>query len=206
MPDLKTTTRFGVIRHAETVWNRARRVQGQMDSPLTEDGERQAERWGRRLARISWDRILSSDTGRALETARRINTHLGRPLETDPRLRELDWGRWTGLSVAEIRSAEPGLVADQEAAGWDFMPPGGESRRRQLERSREALTDAARIWSGQSILVVTHGGTIKTLLHHVQGTGYTAADALTIEAYNLHWIGCADGALLLDQMNAIRLR
>lgn len=201
----RRNTRFGLIRHAETVWNREKRVQGQMDSALTPEGQAQADRWGRRLAAMAWDRILASDTGRAMETAERINRHLRLPLDTDPNLRELDWGRWTGRTVAEIRLAEPGLVAQQEVAGWDFKPPGGESRRRQLERSREALVQAAGCWPGRSVLVVTHGGTIKTLLHHVCGTAYTAADALTLDAYNLHWIDCVAGTLKLHAMNAIPL-
>jgi broad specificity phosphatase PhoE len=205
MHDLPIRTRFGLIRHAETFWNREKRVQGQTDSPLTPEGQEQADRWGRKLSRIPWDRILASDASRAAFTVERINAHLRLPVDTDTLLRELDWGRWTGLTVAEIRRQEPALVAEQEAAGWEFQPPGGESRRRQLERSRQALLKAARCWPGRSILVVTHGGTIKTLLHHVSGTHYTSADALTIDAYNLHWIDCTAGELRLHEMNAISL-
>ena len=61
-------TRFGLIRHAQTVWNREKKVQGHRDSPLTADGERQASSWGLILSQFSWDRILASDTGRALTT------------------------------------------------------------------------------------------------------------------------------------------
>src|SRR3972149_422963 len=88
------TTRFGLIRHAETVWNRAKRIQGHQDSPLTPEGELQAAAWGRTLHRLRWDRILASDTGRAVATAGRINIHLGLPVVLDRRLRELGSGRW----------------------------------------------------------------------------------------------------------------
>jgi probable phosphoglycerate mutase len=190
-------TRFGIIRHAETVWNREKRIQGQSDSPLTAAGQAQAEAWGRFLRRFPWDAILASDTGRAAATVAIINAHLGLPVASDPRLRELDWGRWTGFTVAEIRRREPQLVARQEARGWDFEPPGGESRRAQLERSRRALLEAADGGPGRRILVVTHGGTIKTLVHHLKGTRYTARDALSVDARHLHWVADEGGALTL---------
>jgi len=110
-------TRFGLIRHAETIWNRERRVQGQLDSPLTPAGEQQADQWGRALKLLPWNGILVSDTGRAVATATIINDHLNLSIETDPRLRELDWGRWTTRTIAQIRAEEPQEMQRQEAAG-----------------------------------------------------------------------------------------
>ena len=197
--------RFGLIRHAETLWNRARRIQGQQDSPLTARGRRQAERWGRALSAVAWDRILASDTGRAAETAARINLHLNLTVAADPRLRELDWGRWTGKTVAELRAEEPGLVAVQEAAGWGFEPPGGETRRRQLERSRQALLEAAARRPGATLLVVTHEGVIKALAHHLIGSAFTDPAAVALRPYHLHWVAVRAGELVLDGLNAMAL-
>jgi probable phosphoglycerate mutase len=142
------TTRFGLIRHAETVWNRAKRIQGHQDSPLTPEGERQATAWGRALRRLRWDRILASDTGRAVATAERINIHLGLPVVLDLRLRELDWGRWASRTVAELQAEEGALVAQQERAGWDFRPAAHHRRHRPA-----ALPTALGIRRGQSSCV-----------------------------------------------------
>lgn len=202
MPPEPAVTRFGLIRHAETVWNLERRVQGQMDSPLTPEGEQQAARWGRLLQSLSWSRVLASDTGRALATAGIINAHLNLPMESDPRLRELDWGRWTNLTIARIRADELDAVEAQEAAGWEFRPPGGESRRQQLERSRQALVDAAGRWPGECILVVTHEGVIKGLAQHLCGRTYTAADSVYLKPYYLHWLTAAGGQVALAGLNA----
>ncbi len=79
--------RFGLIRHAQTIWNREKKIQGHSDSPLTADGERQASSWGQILLRYSWDRILASDAGRALTTGERINAFLKIPGTTQPVLR-----------------------------------------------------------------------------------------------------------------------
>jgi len=205
MPPEPFVTRFGLIRHAETVWNRERRVQGQLDSPLTPEGEQQASRWGRTLQSFSWDRILASDTGRAQATAAVINAHLNLPIESDPRLRELDWGCWSARTIAQIRAEDREAVAAQEAAGWEFRPPGGESRRQQLERSRQALIDAAGRRPGDCILVVTHEGVIKSLAHHLCGCAFTSAESVCLRPYHLHWLTAAAGQVALAGLNACGL-
>lgn len=205
MDETNTTTRFGLIRHAETLWNRERRIQGHQDSPLTPEGEMMADAWGRMLGVFHWDRILSSDTGRAVATAVRINACLGLPIDTHPRLRELDWGRWTSKTVAQLREEEGERVVAQERAGWDFQPPQGESRRSQLDRSRAVLLEAARQWPGHSILVVTHEGVIKSLAHFLAGTVPLTAAGVGVQPYRLHWISAAGGRLSLDGLNALAL-
>lgn len=201
----KAVTTFGVIRHAETVWNREKRIQGHQDSPLTLEGERMADRWGLTLRAFHWDRILASDTGRAVTTAGRINTHLQLPLEVDPRLRELDWGCWTTKTVAQLRQEEGDMLAVQERAGWDFQPPQGESRRSQLKRTGQALLEAADRCPGGAILVVTHGGVIKCLAWHLTGNQLSKADDIGAQEYRLHWLSAVAGRLSLDGLNALVL-
>jgi probable phosphoglycerate mutase len=159
-------------------------------------------RWGRALQSFSWNRILASDTGRALATVAAINAHLKLPIETDPRLRELDWGQWTARTIAQIRAEDREAVAAQEAVGWEFRPPGGESRRQQLERSRQALIDAAGRRPGDCILVVTHEGVIKALAQHLCGCAYTAAESVGLRPYHLHWLTAAGGRVALAGLNA----
>jgi probable phosphoglycerate mutase len=201
----KPVTTFGVIRHAETAWNREKRIQGHQDSPLTQEGEMRADRWGLALRAFHWDRILASDTGRAVATASRINAYLQVPLEVDSRLRELDWGCWTAKTVAQLRQEEGEMLAIQERAGWDFQPPQGESRRSQLARCRQALREAAGRTPGDSILVVTHGGVIKCLAHGLPGSGPLAADEIGAHSYRLYWVAAVGGRLSLDGLNALVL-
>jgi probable phosphoglycerate mutase len=205
MNPASVTTRFGLIRHAETVWNREKRIQGHLDSPLTSEGECRADRWGLKLREFQWERILSSDTGRAVTTARRINAYLGLPLETDPRLRELDWGEWAGKTVAQLRREQADVLAVQERAGWDFRPPQGESRRNQLERICQALLEAASRRPGDSILVVTHGGVLRSLALGLGGSGLAGVDDIGAKDYWLHWLSVADRRLALDRPNGLAL-
>ena len=204
MEDRKIT-RFGLVRHAETIWNRERRIQGQSDSALTAKGKKDADRWGRRLSRFSWDCILMSDVGRALETASRINKHLQTPVESDPRLREQDWGQWTGRIISEIETEASNLMQAQPKTGWKFCPPGGEDRLSVWQRSRSALTEAANRWRGDTILIVTHEGVIKSLIYHLAGRRFLPDEPALIKSCNLHWLIFSNNDLRIEKINALPL-
>jgi broad specificity phosphatase PhoE len=199
------TTRFGLIRHAETIWNRQKRIQGQSDSALTAKGKKDADHWGRQLSRYAWNCILVSDTGRAVETAAIINHHLQVPFNTDPRLREQDWGHWAGEAVARIESEELIKLDETERTGWQFRPPGGEDRFTVWARSQSALLDAAKRWPGETILIVSHEGVIKSLVYRLCNCGFLPGEAVLIEPRHLHWLTVSQGELHVHQLNALQL-
>lgn len=98
---------------------------GQLDVPLTVEGRAEAEALGRRLAGVRIDRIVASPMIRALETAQVVAA--GRPIEVDERLRELDYGRWEGLTYPEVDAVDPELRARWEHDPAATHSPGGES-------------------------------------------------------------------------------
>jgi probable phosphoglycerate mutase len=199
-------TRFGLVRHAETFWNREKRIQGQSDSALTENGKKDADNWGRRLSRFSWDCILMSDSGRAVETAVRINHHLQLSVESDPRLREQDWGRWTGRIITQIETEVSDRLQEKHMQGWKFCPPGGEDRLSVWHRSHSALTEAAHRWRGDTILIVTHEGVIKSLIYHLSGRHFLPDEPALLKSYNLHWLIFSNNVLRIEKINALALR
>ena len=205
MQDQLKISRFGLIRHAQTDWNREKRIQGQSDSPLTADGQRQASSWGQILSPFSWTRILASDTGRALTTAERINAFLKIPIETDPRLREQDWGGWVGKTIAQVKAEQALELAEQISAGWDFCPPGGEDRKSVLARSQGALQEAFTRWPGENILVVTHEGVIKSLVYHLCGRNFLPSEPPLLKSYRLHRLAHDRNGLRLEAANALAL-
>ncbi len=198
-------TRFGLIRHAQTVWNREKKIQGHSDSPLTAAGRRQARNWGKILAPFAWDRILVSDIGRAVATAGCINELLNLPVELDPRIREQDWGRWVGMTVSQIQSREARELDKQVQAGWDFCPPGGESRLAVLKRCRRALREAARHYSGETILVVCHEGVVKALIYDLYSRKFLPDEPAVLKSYQLHWLVQTAGGLQIEQTNVLEL-
>ena len=205
MPSEETTTRFALVRHAETVWNREKRIQGHDDSPLTDRGKKDAERWGATLSRIFWDRIVGSDLGRAVWTANIINHHLQLPFETDPRLREQDWGEWTSKPADKIQNEELHKLDESKRSGWQFCPPGGEDRISVWQRSHNALVTAARKWPGDTILVITHEGIIKSLIYRLCNRFYAPGEASLIKDRHMHWFVIQNRGLQLDQINALQL-
>jgi probable phosphoglycerate mutase len=205
MTDPFETTRFGLVRHAQTIWNREKKIQGQNDSPLTSDGRIQALQWGQLLKPFPWNRILASDIGRAVETAKIINRGLRIPLQTDTRLREQDWGQWTGETILSLQTDSPLELDNQIRAGWAFRPPGGENRRSVLGRSRQALLAAAEKWPGSTILVLTHEGVVKSLIYHLCGRRYLPGEPAIIKPYQMHWLVHNADGLKIEEINALAL-
>ena len=194
-------TIFGLMRHGQTLANRDKVIQGQTESPLSPYGEGQAAAWGVSLEDKGFERILSSDLGRAKETARIINQSLGGlPMQQDARLREQDWGRWTGLSIPELSQNDPELKR-QEARGWDFRPPGGENRRQLLARATAALDHAAHNHPGRRILVVCHMGVINCIMSHLNNLSYGPGDSYFWKGYYLHYFSHDGQALSVRELN-----
>ncbi len=196
---------FFIMRHAATVWNREGRIQGQADSPLSPEGERQVEAWCAPVANLALDAICASDLGRAVATARGLNRVCHLPLWTEPRLREQDWGGWTGRIHRRLRHEDPDRYARQSDRGWQFRPPGGESHLDVLARALAALTDIASGPVPQRVLVVTHEGVLKCLVYHLAIRDGCGQQPETMAPGHLHHlISCRHG-LVLRKMNAVNL-
>ena len=162
-------TRFIAIRHGETQWNVEARIQGHGDSPLTAAGTEQAEAIARRLADEKFDVLVSSDLGRAAETARRIGERCGVPIVLDARLRERNFGVGEGLSYDEIGARYPGVFSRTSETDPDCTTPDGESRRAFYERVTAAFAELAREHQGRRVAVVCHGGVLSSIHRFIHG-------------------------------------
>jgi len=162
-------TRFIVVRHGETLWNLAGRVQGQGDSELSPAGRAQAEALARRLSRESFDVLVSSDLGRAMTTARTVAALTGHEVIADPRVRERGFGVGEGLAYTEIEARYPGGFRPSGLPDADYAIPGGESRRAFQDRVATAFEALALEHAGRRIAVITHGGVMGALYRHIHG-------------------------------------
>jgi broad specificity phosphatase PhoE len=158
------STRFLIVRHAESEWNATGRWQGHGDPPLSQRGRGQAALLAEQLRDEKVDVLICSDLGRARETAQYLARAWNLNAEPDARFRELDIGDWTGLTREEIleRAGERLLRFDAEEP--DVRPGGGESRREIRERVRGALAQVASERAGQRVALVTHLGVIRALI------------------------------------------
>lgn len=165
---MKDTTIY-VIRHGETRWNQEGRWQGHEDSPLTPFGRKQASAAARFFSNNPFSIIYSSDLGRAHETARIISDKTGKKIIADPRLRERHLGIFQGLTGIELKNLYPDEYKAFKNFDPDYMIPNGESARQRYERSMHCLNEISLKHTGETIVVVCHGGVLDGLFRHVIG-------------------------------------
>lgn len=165
MPSAKDTLLIA-IRHGETEWNSEGRFQGHLNSVLNEEGRAQAQALAERLAAERFDLLLSSDLGRALQTASAVAMRTGHEILVEPRLRERRMGIFQGLTPAEVQARYPEEYARFRTHDPDYVIPGGESMRQLFERSVACFSALAERYAGLTLATVTHGGVLAMLYRH----------------------------------------
>jgi probable phosphoglycerate mutase len=149
---------LGFVRHGTTTWNKEGRMQGQLDTELTDEGREQAIRLGTSLRGGTWQGIVCSDLKRAKETAELVAEHAGIPLlRADARLREKGFGELEGTTLEERLS--------RWGEEWRVKAPGQESDEAVWQRwldffERELLAQ----FRDRQLLVVSHGAYIGRIL------------------------------------------
>jgi 2,3-bisphosphoglycerate-dependent phosphoglycerate mutase len=167
-------TRIVAIRHGETTWNAEKRIQGQLDTPLSELGRWQAEQAGLALAQEQFDAIYASDLQRAFHTAQAIAQHHGLPVIGHEGLRERHFGSFQGLTWSEIQERWPDAsLSWQQRDRW-FNPGEGESLVVFGQRVVSAVHAIAGAHPGQHILLAAHGGVMDVLYRHANGLAIEA--------------------------------
>ncbi|MCQ9353243.1 histidine phosphatase family protein [Corynebacterium sp. 153RC1] len=165
------TRRLILLRHGQTEYNATGRMQGHLDTHLSDVGIQQAKAVAKVLADFGVGRIVSSDLTRAKDTAEVIAEQLALPITTDARLRETNLGDWQGKSHGEVDVAHPGARAVwRHDASW--APPQGESRLDVARRARAVIDEQMRSyesWDDETLLIVAHGGTISALTSNLLG-------------------------------------
>lgn len=153
-------TRLLLWRHGQTTWNADGRVQGQLDSDLSETGRAQAAAAAARLAGYHPDVLISSDLRRAADTAAALAAVTGLDVTYDPRLRERHHGVWQGLTGAEIAARWP-AEHDDWRAGLAVHGLGVEDLDDVGKRMVAAMQDAADRAPGGTIVLASHGAAIR---------------------------------------------
>ncbi|MCW8878170.1 MAG: histidine phosphatase family protein [Kangiellaceae bacterium] len=157
-----STTRLYLARHGETEWNLYRKLQGRLDSPLTEAGKQQAKRLGQKLLDEKVDKIYASPLGRASQTALRCKAILDVELEYIEELQERHFGDWQSSLFDD-------LDGHQNFQNVFFKvtldsPPNGESGVACAQRIQKCLNTIVSQHKQQSVLVVTHGDAIRCFM------------------------------------------
>jgi broad specificity phosphatase PhoE len=161
------TTTLLLIRHGRTDWNVAGKWQGLSDIPLNETGCHQAEALAKRLASWPIEAIISSDLQRCVQTAVPLATpHHLQPI-FDPIWRERDVGDFAGLTGEEARARYPEVWVNTPHGLVD--PPNGETNAALHLRALAAYEKVLAAYTGQMVAIVSHGGTLHTLIAELIG-------------------------------------
>ena len=156
--------RLVLVRHAATDWTAQGRFQGQTDVPLSPHGRRQVAALVQRLMTETLHTLYASDLQRAWETAQAIATLHALRVQAEPRLREMAFGHWEGLTYAEIQQSDAQAQAAWERDQLHIAPPGGETLLQMTERVRAAYTSIVAAGQDKTVGLVAHGGPLQLLL------------------------------------------
>jgi ribonuclease H / adenosylcobalamin/alpha-ribazole phosphatase len=176
--------RLLLARHGEVPSNREFRYVGSLDEPLAAVGLEQADRLAAALASLPVRAVYSSPLLRTRETARRIAEARELPLRLEPRLREQAFGEWEGLTRAQVLESD-----GERLRGWEgdlsLAPPGGESLEAVQARMLDLVGELAGDHLGESIVLVSHVGPIKSLLCAALGVPLAAARHMFLDPATL---------------------
>lgn len=159
-----------LIRHGETEWNHLRKMQGQMDIPLNEYGIELAEKTAEGMKDIRFDRIFASPLVRAKKTAEIIAQNSGVMVETDDRLKEINFGEGEGSDINVVKAEPEHPLHNFFIHPEQFKPmKGGESFYEVQARGLEFLREVVFPLEGEveNVAVVAHAAIIRSIMLHV---------------------------------------
>ncbi|RIJ77112.1 histidine phosphatase family protein [Nakamurella silvestris] len=191
-----------LLRHGQTDWNVALRLQGHTDIPLNAVGRRQALAAAPSVAALEPQVVVASDLSRAQETAAAVTALSGHTVRTDPRLRETSMGEWEGLQREQVIEGWPEIWAEWRTTSAHASPPGGESRWQVALRANEVVQDLEKGEHTRALLVA-HGGLIVGLTGLLLDLPDSVWSHL-VGVNNCHWVVLHkfDGAWRLHSYNA----
>lgn len=189
------------VRHGETESNAEKRYMGQLDSPLSGRGIAQVAAVAARLCKEGVNAVYTSDLGRAHITAKAIAKACSLSFVSDVRLRERHAGVFQGLRLSEARARFPDNFAETEQPTPSTAIPEGESALQVQARFVPFLEEVCQRHPGQSVVIVTHGGFIRTVLWHLMESSYATARWARVDNTSLSIFCREHGRWVLDAWN-----
>jgi probable phosphoglycerate mutase len=189
------TTKLCLIRHGETAWNAERRLQGHTDIPLNTKGIQQARQMAQAIknTRLSFDALYTSDLKRAADTANAIVELFGIEARVDSALRERHFGALQGLTIQEAPLLQPAIWQAHIARDLEHELAGGESIEQFAIRVQTVLDKIQEQHSGQTILLVSHGGTLDMVYRIASKQALRTERVASVPNASFNWICHQEG-------------
>lgn len=184
-------TRFVLVRHGQTSWNKDERFRGRVDIELDETGLEQARLAAGRITEWQISAVYSGPLKRAKSTAQCIAERFGLSVVTLEGLNDMNFGQWEGLLVSEVREKHAKLFDEWRHSPEHFAVPGGESLGDVGRRVVKTVDELALKHEGETIALVSHRVVCKVLLCHLLGLDNSnfwkiAQDSTAINAFEIY--------------------
>lgn len=190
-----STTKLCLIRHGETTWNAERRLQGHTNIPLNNKGIQQARQMAQAIknTKLSFDALYTSDLKRAADTANAIVELFGVEARVDSALRERHFGVLQGLTIQEAPLLQPTIWQAHIARNLEHELDGGESIHQFALRVQTVLDKIHEQHTGQTILLVSHGGTLDMVYRIASKQALSTERVASVPNASLNWITHQEG-------------
>ncbi|MGL5312738.1 MAG: histidine phosphatase family protein [Peptostreptococcaceae bacterium] len=169
-------TKLILVRHALTTDNQENRLSGHIDSCVSEKGKLQIEKLTQYLKEIHLDKIYTTTSSRTKDTVKQIAEIKGINLIEKDTLKEINFGDFEGITFDEIKISNPVEFEKMIKEGYDYKYPNGESLVETYHRVAKEVDKIIYDNEGQTILICSHGGTIRNIITH-----------LISKTYDYHW-------------------
>jgi alpha-ribazole phosphatase len=160
----KMAIRIFLVRHGLTIWNHEFRYQGHTDIELSSEGRAQAKALQQRFQQENFTAIFCSDLKRALETAKIINESHNLKIQINQNFKEINFGEWEGMTYDDIQNKYPEQIKVWLKTPHLLRLERGESFVELRDRAMVGIREIVSLYSEGNILIVTHGGTIASLI------------------------------------------
>ena len=174
-----------LIRHGETDWNKKHLYQGQGNRSLTSLGKKEAQKLAQELKSVKADTIFASDLKRAAETAKIVNSFQKLPIQVEPLLREINFGKMEGKPHAEVLRKNKTYFLPNGLVNYRYVFPDGESWQMVHKRIAKFFRKLKR-QPYKTVFIVCHQGTIKAFLYKLMK--YTKHDLSKIQVPNCGYL------------------
>lgn len=185
-------TKLYLVRHGETEWNKASKIQGKTDTELSAEGIEQAHKLAKRLSNEDINVIFSSSLKRALRTAEIIKEYKSCRIVKSDKYHEICLGPWEGMTINEIEEkyTEHFRVYREDPA--NFKLPGAETFLDLTERTYNEIINIVNKYDDKNILLVSHGTTIKAAIIKILGIDIINYNKFRIDNASISIIGFSE--------------
>ncbi|MEQ8189137.1 MAG: histidine phosphatase family protein [Candidatus Eremiobacterota bacterium] len=193
--------RFIFVRHGETTGNSSIRFFGKTDVPLSDEGQEQMRAACEALKTEYFDVIFTSNLCRTIEGGRIIAGDRNIPLYAMIEFREIDFGRWEGLTLEEIEAKDPLLFTEWRKDFWKFDYPEGDRRNDFIEKVKKGIDKVLNKVNNGTVLLVLHKGIMRTAIYYLLGNLDKNHENFQADLGSIHELERINGTWNYKKMN-----